>query len=801
MERLDGLTQDLTLVGRALASHKAWTAIVMLTLALGIGANSALFTVVNAVLLRPLPYPQPDRIVVISEADPDGDSRQVADRTYLEWQRASRSFETIAAIDGIDGTRAIISGPDTRTPEVAAGQHVTATYFAVLAVRPILGRAFTSGEGATGAAPVIVLSEQLWRRRFSGDSTLLGRAVRVDGASATVVGVMPASFTTEHAAQYWVPLRVPAVPDPQSRFYYTVVGRLRRGATVASARDELTAIKRQATTGSGQLRYLPVVTTLHERLYGDARASLVFLFGAVGVVLVIACANIVNLLLVRAARRQREFAVRIALGASRWRLVRYLLCESLVLSLGGSLLGLLVPLFLVRSLVRMAPPTVANVEGISVDGTVLLFTLGVAVLTGLVVGVVPAMDAGRGSLTAMLSSGSERVTDSRRQSAVRRALIVTELATALILLTCAGLLTRSFARVLAIDPGFRPDRLLNVEVELPPDHARTDATRTLFAALVERARALPGVEAAALTDVLPLGGARRSYAFTVNGKQSPVIDLTVVTPEYFATIGARVVGGRALSPTDSRGAQRVAVVNRSLARALYGDANPIGEKLKVPGDSGRGAIVVGVLQDIARDGLEAGAHPAVYVPVAQSQPGSAMHLVLRTRGEPAGIAASVRTVVRELDPSLPAPRLTPMERVMATAVAPRRFSFVLLGTFAMLAALLAGIGLYGVITHLVADRTREIGIRIALGADPRRVARLVVAQGTRLLALGVGLGFLGSVGAVRLLRGMIFQVGIYDPWTFIASAVTLALVAWGASYIPARRATRIDALVALRDGA
>ena len=796
MEPLANLQRDLTLALRSLATHKSWSAIVVLTLAIGIGANSALFTVVNAVLLRRLPYSNADRVVSLSEADESGDWGQVTDATYLRWAGASRAFQAVGAFED---ARVVVSSTNQQTPEFTDGRYVTPTYFAVLGVRPALGRTFTGEEALQGSAPVVMLSEQIWRRRFGSDSTLLGSYVMIDGQAARVLGVMPSSFTTEHGALVWLPMRLPPVPDQFSTLYFSMIGRLRDGVTVARARDELTALDRQdRRPGSSNARTVPVVMTLHERLYGDARPPLMLLFGAVGVLLLIACANIVSLLLVRAIRRRREFAIRLAIGASRWRVMRYLLGESLVLSLAAGVLGLLVPLLTVRGLARMAPSSIASVEGISIDGRVVMFTVSVAVLTGLLVGLLPAWEVGRGSLSALLSNGGARVANTRQRT-VRQALIVVELATAVVLLTCAGLLARSFVHVLAIDPGFRPAHLLDVAIELQPTEQRTTPPAVLFATVLEHSRNLPGVEAAALADVLPLGGASRSYAFQFRGKQSPIIDLSVVTPGYFSAIGAQIVTGRALDAGDRRGAPLVAVVNQSLARALYGDAGRVGERLKVPGDSGRGATIIGVVKDMPRRELEAGAHPTAYVSLEQvsassdNAPGTPH---TRESNECLRERSPAYTRGRSVDPCS-APR--PMEHVMSMALAPRRFSFVLLGTFAALGAILAAVGLYGVIASLVADRTREIGIRIALGADVGQVIRFVVAQGTRLLIVGLALGLVASIWAVRLLRTMIFEVQMYDAGTFLAAAATLGIVALGASYVPAARATSIDPLLALRD--
>ena len=538
--------------------------------------------------------------------------------------------------------------------------------------------------------------------------------------------------------------------------------------------------------------------TLHNRLYGDTRPALLILLGAVGVLLLTACANVCNLLLARGARRQTEFALRVALGASRGRLTRSLLTESIVMSLGGGLLGLLVPLLAVGWFVRMAPSTISQVERIQVDATVLGFTFAIAVAAGLLVGIVPALEAGRRNLSEALSR-SIQATISPRQHRLGRILIVVELATALVLLTCAGLLTRSFARVLAIDTGFRPEGVLVVAIDLPPTRYSDESAARFLTALLERARGLHGVESAALADAAPLDRMRASLSIRqADGRQTPIMELIAVSPGYFATVGTPLLAGRDFSRDDRAGRPPVAIVNATLARLMYPGLQPTGQRLPTPVARGGQATIIGVVKDASRDALEAEARPAVFVPVGQTGVKTSELLMIRTAGDPINLQRPVQQLVRSMDTALPAPSFRTMEQVLSTARAPRRFSFVLLTIFALLAATLAAVGLYGVMAYLVADRTREMGIRLALGAEPRRLVRLVVSHGMWLAVLGVIIGVGGSLAAVRLLRRMLFGVSIYDPWTFAAGSALLTAVAFAACWVPARRAARIDPIVALR---
>ena len=792
--RIDGWLQDLRIAARSLAKQKAWTAVAIVTLALGSGANTALFTIVNAALLRPLPYPDSDRIVSISEMDKGVDHGSVPVPTFTEWGRAARSLSVLAAYSSAS---AVLGSVDE--PELVNGARVTASYFRVFALNPIRGRVFTAEEDVPGSPGVVVLSDQLWRRSLAADSAIIGKTIVLDGTPSVVIGIMPASFTTARRAQFWTPLRLATSGTSGGAiFYHSVIARLQPGITVGAARDELATINRRLDLEkpANARGWTPLVMTLHDRRFGDNRPALLLLFGAVGVLLLIACANVSSLLLARAARRQREFAVRIAVGATRGRLVRYLVCESLVLSLAGGLLGLGVAIAAVRYFVSTSPAWIANVENIRVDGAVMLFTFAVAVVTGFVFGLVPASDAGRGDLAPALGGGNARATHTARQNHLRRTLVVAELATALVLLTGAGLLTNSFARAIAVDPGFRPERLHAAMLDLPRARYSGDRADAFYNEMLARVRALPGVESAALAGGRPPTSRGMTFTMNENGKESPTINVTAVGDGYVETIGATLAAGRSFGTADGPNALPVAMVNETMARVIFPGRNPLEQRIRI-GET-QGVAIVGVLRDMVQLGDESGPAPFVFIPLRQDGGRRSMTLLARSAGAPELLENPIRQIVRSLDAGQPAPTFTTMEDALSEAVAPLHFTFVLLGIFASVAAILAAVGLYGVMAYLVDDRTREIGIRVALGADRSQVIRIVVGNGMTLTMFGLVAGFAVSLAAVRLLRTMLYGVSMYDPWTFAAGAVMLSFAAFIACYLPARRATRLDPMVALR---
>ena len=791
--RVDGWLQDLKVAGRSLARQKAWTAVAIVTLALGSGANTALFTIINAALLRPLPYPDSDRIVSISEMDKGVDHGTVPVPTFTEWGRASRSISALAAYTY---TSAILGSIDA--PEVIDGARVSASYFRVLGLNPIRGRVFSAEEDRPGSPEVVVLSDQLWRRSFAADSAIVGKTIVLDGTSLVVIGVMPPSFTTARRAQFWTPLRLATLGSPGVIRYYTIIARLYPGRTIAAARDELAAINRRLDVEkpASARGWTPVVMTLQERRFGDNRSALLLLFGAVGVLLLIACANVSSLLLARAARRQREFAVRIAVGATRGRLVRYLVCESLVLSLGGGLLGIGIAVAAVHYFVSIGPAWVANVENIRVDGAVLLFTFTVSVLTGLVFGLVPASDAGRADLAPALARGNARATHTARQNQLRRALVIAELATALMLLTGAGLLTNSFARAIAVDPGFRPERLHAAMLDLPRSRYSGERADAFYSEMLARVRALPGVQSAALAGGPPPTSRGMTFTITENGNESPTINVTAVGDGYVETIGATLAAGRSFTTADGPNAPPVAMINETMARVMLPGRNPLEQRIKVGGTD---VTIVGVMRDMTQLGDESGPAPFVFLPLSQDGGRRSATILVRSAGDPTLLESPIRQIVTSLDPAQPAPTFTTMEDALSEAVAPLHFTFVLLGIFASVAAILAAVGLYGLMAYFVDDRTREIGIRVALGADRSQVVRIVVVNGMSLTLIGLAVGFVVSLAAVRLLRTMLYGVSMYDSSTFAAGAAVLSLAALLACYLPARRATRLDPMVALRE--
>ncbi|MEP6493931.1 MAG: ABC transporter permease [bacterium] len=794
MELFDTLRQDLRLVVRTFIRQKAWTAVAVLTLALGVGANSTLFTVINAVLLKPLPFANPDRIVSISESDKGVDQLTVGSTTFADWQRSQRSFESLAASSGAS---TIIRGRDAA--EDVSGARVTGNYFSVFGVAPARGRTFTADEDRKGGPSVIVLSDQLWHSLFGADPGVLGKTVSLDGKPSTLIGIMPASFTNERRAQYWIPLAITHTPG--ITFFYSVIGRLRAGGSMAVARSELTRIQRAADAPAGvdQRAMTPVLMTLHERRYGDTRTPLLVLLAAVGVLLLIACTNVANLLLARSARRQKEFAVRVALGAGRARLVRYLLTESIVLSLLGGALGFLIPVAATGYIVRIGPKALSLADQIAVDWRVAAFTFAICLATGVLFGLVPAINAGRADVSIALASGSSRATSSRAQRRYRDILVIVELATALVLLTGAGILTNSFLRILSIDSGIRPEHVLIAEPSLSrTKYPGVSATRYLDP-FIARVRSLPGVRSVALADAAPLGGIRMSLVDNnaPGHVKAPSVDVVVADTAYFSTLGITLRSGRLFSHDDRGSSPPVGVVNEAFVRVLFPTANPIGQETR-GGAAGKTIRIVGIVHDVLQRGIEASASPTIYTPLAQNEVDGSMTVLVNTAGDPNELAAPIRQIARDIDPAQPLPTLTTMERAMADAVAPRRFSFLLLGVFASTAALLAAIGLYGVMAYLVTERSTEIGVRVALGADRARVLGMVLGEGMRLTSVGIGIGFGASLFAARLLRQLVYQVSVYSPWTFSLAASLLAAIAFVACSVPAWRATCVDPMVALR---
>jgi putative ABC transport system permease protein len=790
----DTITQDVRLAARTFGRNKLWTALAVLTLGLGIGATSALFSIVNAVLLRPLPFPDPDRIVSVTNAFDGKDALGVPEPTYRAWKERAKSFSVLAASRQ---AQTVLKGAGD--PEIVTGRVTTYGYFQVFGLRPLLGRVFTAEEDQPGSPRMIVLSEQIWRRLYNADSSIVGRTILMDQNPATVIGVMPAAMTTKTGPQYWLPYRMRPSTDG-SIFYTSATGRLAPGASLRTARAELEALLPPPSARDSKVVTTVVAITLHERRFGDTRPTLLMLFAAVGVLLLIACANVANLLLARAMHRQREFAVRAAIGASSWRLVRFTLAESTLLSLIGAAAGLVIAWLTLGTFIQLSPPTIAGVDGVAIDVNVIAFAIAVAVITGITFGLIPALQVRRVDVHTVLSSSATRISAGRRQGFMRRALVVAELATALVLVTGAGLLMKSFARVTSIEPGIDASRIVVAGMNLSRGRYKDyPAVRAFYDRFITAIAATPGVEGVSVADAPPLGGSRMSRSISENGKPGPRFDISAVDQEYFRTTGLRVVGGRAFAKTDAEGSEPVAILNETAARMFGKGMSVVGERLPVVDTAP--TRIIGIVRDILQHGVEEAAPAIVYVPLAQfGGPSHYMTILARTSGDPKALVPAIRDLLRQIDPLQPLPELHTLEQQMSDAVAPRKFTFTLLTVFASIGALLAMIGLYGVMSFLVEERTNEIGVRVALGADAQRIMRYVVGEGVVLVACGVMLGLAGSLAAVRVLRTMLFQVSVYDPSIFVAGAVLLVGTAMVACALPARRAAALDPVDALRAG-
>lgn len=782
----DGLMTDARYTMRGLLARPGFALSIILTLAIGIGATTAIFSVVDAVVLHPLPYPNPDRILSLSQTANGSDFGVVDELTYGAWDRSARSI-SVAAYTSTPGVMAFQDGP-----ERLLGYKTTLGYFDILGVRPVLGRAPTANDFASNASNVMVLSEQLWRRAFGGEESVLGRTINVNDQPTTIIGVMPAWATSQTGPQFWMPFGV-RHSSPGAIYFWSVVAHLSRGASIGQARAELQTLTATVTLPSGKHAGAPVVMTLAERLYGEQRRPVLLLFGAVVVLLLIACANVANLTLVRAAGRQRELSVRLALGAGRARLARLFLSESMLLALVGGALSLALAHGLIAYFAHLSPASVGNLERVRLDAIVLTFTAAIAIGSALVFAVAPVIVTGRGDIARALSTGTPRATAGSIQHVVRRGLVVAQLATALALLTGAGLVARSFYRVTAVDLGFNPNRLISTIV-LPPSRYVDARIGPTMNAILRQIRALPGVESAAF-GLAPLSGWSSSYSpRDSSGQPLPPIDEIQVGRDYFRTIGARLVAGRAFVGADNPRSPLVVVVNEALAQRLYPAGNAIGRT--VAGPDGK-ATIIGIVANI-RPQVEAHASGVVYPSVDQAGVNGYEQVLVRTSGPPSTTEDAIKQIMHAMDPLLPPPQMQRMNDVVAQAVAPRKFVFVLLAMFASLAALLAVIGLYGVLSRVVLERTREIGIRVALGAEPRGVIGLVLGQALSLVVIGVVLGAAGSLAAARLMQSLVYDTSVHDPLVFGAAMALLVGVAVLASYLPARRATAVDPVTALR---
>ncbi|HEU5182192.1 MAG TPA: ABC transporter permease [Candidatus Polarisedimenticolia bacterium] len=806
---MDDLIRDLRYAFRFLLSRPTFSAIAVLTLALGIGANTAIFSVVNGVLLRPLPYRDPGRLVLVAERT-SYPTVSTSYQNFVDWRDQSRSFESMEATRA---TTMTLSGAGE--PERLNARMVTAGLFDMLGARAEAGRTFLADEDKPNGAPVAILSHGLWERRFGGSRQILGKPVNLDGQPYTVVGILPAGFQILQPADFFLPFTPWAATLPDDRNWHPgiiALARLKPGVSREQARQEMIGIAKRLET------QYPLYNTdksadvvgLQDQLVKDQRPALLLLLGAVSFVLLIACVNLANLLLARAATRGREVAVRTALGASRGRLIRQLLTESVLLAAAGGTVGLAVAWAALGWLLKMAADSIPQGAVIGVDASVLAFTAGVSLLAGILFGIVPALRTATPDLREALNEGSRGSTGGPGQHRLRSALVIMEIAFAMVLLVGSGLLLRSFSRLQDVPPGFRPDHLLVVDLPASPTTYAEPARRyDFYDRLIERARALPGVRAAAAASFLPVSGGGSMLHFNVKGKPpgSPK-DFTAagyraVTPGYFEALGVPLLRGRHLTAADRDGRGSVVLVNATMAKTYFPGVNPLGQWIQL-GATPEAEVpwmeVVGVVGDV-RQGLALDPQAEMYLPFRQADqllPVFQLSLVLRSAGEPLAQVQALRSAVAEIDPDQPLVKVRTMEENMAASVAQPRFRTWLIGIFAGIALALAAVGIYGVMSYTVTQRTSEIGVRVTLGARPVEIFRIIVGQGLRLACIGVGFGLAAALAATRLLESFLFGVSAYDPWTLAGVAILLVLVSLAACLLPARRATRMDPVAALR---
>jgi putative ABC transport system permease protein len=816
---METLLQDVRYGARVLAKHKGFTAVAVLTLALGIGANTAIFSVVNELLLRPLPYRDSDRVAMLWEVGPDGRHQNPTSRAnFLVWREQAKSFEAIAAFSD---QRANLTG--VGDPEEVPMQIASSGLFNVLGVDAVVGRTFTKDDVQPGAPPVAVLGYGLWQRKFGGDRGVVGRPITLNGLPYTVVGVVPSNFQwyirgrsgTGKPAEVWTLLTMPAPGSPPSAFlgrFLSVVGRLKPGVSVGQADTELKTVESRIAQDSPTYNkgFGAEVIPVREQLVGNVRPALWLLLGAVGFVLLIACANVANLLLARAASREKEIAVRTALGARRSRIVRQLLTESILLAVAGGACGLALAWWGIQALVAISPRDLISLQGVGLNLTVLGWTLGVALLTGVVFGLVPALEATRVDLNDTLKEGGKGASgQGSRSRGLRSALVVAEVALALVLLVSAGLLVKSFSKLRKIDTGFSTENVLTMVVRLPDTQKYNDDPEVVgfFRQAAERIRAIPGVRSVGIVNYLPLyGGMGSATGFTIEGHpvalpgEGPGTNVRVADSGYFGTMGIPLLRGRNFNEAEDTQARHVVIVSESLAQKYFPGEDPLGKVISVEMfDKPNPTQIVGVVGDVRYDSLTDAAEPTVYFPHPELTY-SFMTLAIRTNGagDPADLTPAVRREISAIDPDQPVSDVRTMSQVMADTVGRARFSTLLFGLFAGLATLLAAVGIFGVMNYSVTLRTREIGLRMALGAQPSRVLVLVLRQGLLLTLVGVGVGLAGALALTRVMSSLLFGVNATDPATFAAIVPLLTIVSLVACYIPARRATRIDPLVALR---
>lgn len=805
----DDLIQDIRFAVRMLLKKPGFTLIAIFTLALGIGASTSIFSAVNPILFESLPYPNAQRLVMIWEGRRDGGRIEGTFGGYRAFVERSRSFDALAVMKAWQPT---MTG--AAEPERLEGQRVSASFFGALGVLPALGRDFLESDDQLNGPPVAILSDGLWRRRFGADAAIIGEQVRLDDDSYTVIGVMPSAFENVLAprAELWSPLQYDPSLPPQSRewgHHLRTLGRLRQGTSLDQASVELEQILQDLMAIYPRVirdygvpsRF--IVNSLQDEVTGAVKPALLAVLGAVMLVLAIACVNVTNLMLARSAQRRGEFAVRAALGAGRTRIMRQLLTESLLLSFLGGAFGMLVADFGVRALVALSPPGLPRVSSIRVDGAVYVFGICITTLIGVVVGLIPALHTSRNDLNTALQESSLRVSGAHQLT--RRSLVVAEVALALVLLVSAGLLLRSLQRLFAISPGFDSSHLLTMQVQTSGRRFDEPAIHRFFAQALEAVRQTPGVTAAAFSSQLPLSGELDEYGvhFDPGPDAKPERGYStfryVVSPGYIETMGIPLLRGRLLDERDVAGSPQAVLISESLAKHRYLDQDPIGKRLHVGRQDVPWYTIVGVVGDVKQASLLMSQSDAVYIPDVQWYfADDALSLTVRARGDAAALVPAIKQAIWSVDKDQPIARIATMDNLLAATAAERRFAMILFETFGLVALVLAATGIYGVLSGSVTERTREIGVRLALGAQRGDVLGLILWQGVKLTLIGAGLGLLAAWAVTRLLTTLLYSVSATDPLIFAGVALLLIVIALIACCFPALRATRVDPLVALR---
>jgi putative ABC transport system permease protein len=805
------LIQDLRFAFRQMGKRPGFTAVVVMTMALGVGANAAIFSVLDAVLLRPLPYSHPEQLIKIwtrfAGIGMPNDQNWVSAPELRDFQQLNSSFVDLAAIASTSVNLGVKG-----SPQRVVGAAVSPSLFGMLGAQPLIGRTFLPEEAQSGRDHEVVLSYGIWRRVFGGDPHVVGRTIDIDGVATSVVGVMPAGFSYPDETEMWGPLAFS--PDDLSEnsrggHGLEVLGRIKPGLTVAQVQSDMdrvgkTMIEQHRSYPYEKFGFGIILHPLLEETVGDVKTFLVVLMAAVGLVLLIACANIANLLLARSAERQQEMETRMALGASGWRLGQQMLTESVVLAFAGGLVGLLVTPFALRGLVAIAAKSLPRAVHTGIDAKVLGLTMVVSLATGILFGLAPALQSARKKRFDGLKSG--RSTESSRPKRLRAALVICETALSLLLVVGAGLLLRSFSRILQVDPGFRPEGVLTLRVSLPDaTYSKPEQARGFYRELIDRVQRLPGVQAVGAVSALPLSGQGGSGTTTIDTQSVPREDTTpeadqrVATPGYFKAMGISLVRGRFFAESDTDGTPLVAIVDESLAQTFWPNQDPIGKRLHRGGLGSKApwVTVVGVVRHVRNRTLEARSRVEVYWPENQISSGS-LSLAVQASGNPMNLVPTIQREVGAMDPDLPVYRVRTMTEVMGESLERRRLALILLAGFAGLALLLAAVGIYGVTSYSVAQRHMEIGLRMALGANRGQVMRMMIRRGMATIAVGLCVGLILALSLTRLMGGMLFAVRAYDPLAIGGAAMVLTAAAFLAILIPAQRATKVDPMVALR---